>query len=922
MADPVEVKFGAETGDLDKGTDKAVQDMEKFGQSIIDVHAKLDQLAQSTTSDMAKVGQAIASPQRAMDQTSAKAMGMADVLKTAAAGLAAAFSVRAMIGWAQSTAAATEKLSNLSQQIGISVGDLSALEVVSKNAGLGADGFTTAIQAMDRNLASAKEGSEEQSAAFKALGIDVNTAKGNMDLMLQIAAKFSHMPDGPEKTALAMKLLGRSGAELIPIFNKGEDAIVTAMTEAEKSGAAMSETMVAVGLKVDDAFDSVDNSVTTLSNNMFEQLGPAIADIASGFSNWLNDMKGGGHEVTVFNDLVVALNVTLKALGVIGGAIGVIITDVVVAATIVAITAISLLRATVISLAKALTGDFSGALSTWTSETDNAVKAVESQIDHARKIQQDYGQFLKTLKDDKPTATGVSGAPGAQPDAKGQAVLDAIAAHQAEVAKKAADAELRQQQAAAQAKIREAQRVAREIAASQIEGIQNEQDALQDDFAKWMDLEEKKLEILKKTYGEDSRQFKQAIGEKEAAERAHQKELDQIRVSGAQADRAVAQIRVNSQRDAARAGLDIERERIANMAALGQIDANQAIAMTQAVNDKEYELDRQLEEKIYALKLAGLRDQLSVSGLSLQDKAKINAEIEQAEAEHQARMLALTTGHTGQVAQANNAAAQAAQQSWLSITQPVAGALGGMFQSLYNGTANFRDSLLQAMDQILIGFVNMGLQMAAQWAANELAKTAATAAGVAARTGAEEAGAATTTSISAATALAQIANYAWTAAAGAFAAMAGIPVIGPVLAVSASAAALGAVLAFAGSIFSAEGGWGKVPKGGAITKLHEDEMVLPSTYASPLRDMLAGWGPKSSPGSLGSSTATAAQEAARQRGGTVNEGDTILNYAPQSNVNNVTLDQLLRRDGNAMKRWLDNETRNGKLAPGRMKRNS
>ena len=63
--------------------------------------------------------------------------------------------------------------------------------------------------------------------AFRALGISLKDNGGNVktsgDLFLDIAQKFSKMEDGAAKTALAIRLFGRAGAELIPLLNQGRD---------------------------------------------------------------------------------------------------------------------------------------------------------------------------------------------------------------------------------------------------------------------------------------------------------------------------------------------------------------------------------------------------------------------------------------------------------------------------------------------------------------------------------------------------------------------------------------------------------------------------------------------------------------------------------------------------------------------------
>jgi hypothetical protein len=67
------------------------------------------------------------------------------------------------------------------------------------------------------------------SDAFRELQVSITNSDGTLrssgDVMLDIANKFKAMEDGPKKAALAMKLMGRGGAELIPMLNMGGDAI-------------------------------------------------------------------------------------------------------------------------------------------------------------------------------------------------------------------------------------------------------------------------------------------------------------------------------------------------------------------------------------------------------------------------------------------------------------------------------------------------------------------------------------------------------------------------------------------------------------------------------------------------------------------------------------------------------------------------
>ena len=189
-----------------------------------------------------------------------------------------------------------------------------------------------------------------------------------------------------------------------------------------------------------------------------------------------------------------------------------------------------------------------------------------------------------------------------------------------------------------------------------------------------------------------------------------------------------------------------------------------------------------------------------------------------------------------------SAAAQAIQTGLTTHLNPIGTSAAQMFAGLVTGTESWGEAFERVGVQLASRFVGWTAQMAEQWAVSELTQTAATSAGTAARSAAQVSADAVGMAASGAQAIGDIGNSAARAAAGAFAAVAPTPIVGPELAPAAAAAALAAALAFGGAVVSAAGGWDRVPYDGALASLHKDEMVLPSSIASPLRDQLAGGG--------------------------------------------------------------------------------
>src|SRR6266705_794130 len=93
-----------------------------------------------------------------------------------------------------------------------------------------------------------------QGEVYKELGINVLDAGGKVKdadtLMLEAADAFKGMEDGPAKAALAMKLFGKSGTDMLPILNQGSAGLRKMMEDGQAMGAVMSGPQVEAAHKL------------------------------------------------------------------------------------------------------------------------------------------------------------------------------------------------------------------------------------------------------------------------------------------------------------------------------------------------------------------------------------------------------------------------------------------------------------------------------------------------------------------------------------------------------------------------------------------------------------------------------------------------------------------------------------------------
>lgn len=134
-----------------------------------------------------------------------------------------------------------EGFAKQSQKIGIPVEQLSALSLAADISNISMEQLQGGLGKLSKAMVeAAAKPTSEAANAFRALGVQVTDSNGKLrpvlDVTTSIAGKFEGMKDGAGKTAVSMALLGKAGAELIPMLNMGSDGLKQMMDNAQKFG--------------------------------------------------------------------------------------------------------------------------------------------------------------------------------------------------------------------------------------------------------------------------------------------------------------------------------------------------------------------------------------------------------------------------------------------------------------------------------------------------------------------------------------------------------------------------------------------------------------------------------------------------------------------------------------------------------------
>ena len=183
----------------------------KFMADIMDLQAKMTQAQNSVAGAMGNI-------EKAVNQA-----------KTALGALGIGLSVGAIVAHVKGIIDAADAMNDLSQRTGIAVKDLAKYELATAQSGTTMEALAKGIKGVSINLL-------EHGDALKKAGLSATNAD---DAMMKLADLFKAMPDGMEKTALAVKMFGKSGMDLIPMLNSGSEGLKEAADKSAKYAATM-----------------------------------------------------------------------------------------------------------------------------------------------------------------------------------------------------------------------------------------------------------------------------------------------------------------------------------------------------------------------------------------------------------------------------------------------------------------------------------------------------------------------------------------------------------------------------------------------------------------------------------------------------------------------------------------------------------
>lgn len=246
-----------------------------------------------------------------------------------ALGAAALVGATALVALARKAANTADEMSKSAQRAGVTTEELSRLAWAGELSDVSLGSLTTSMGRLSMVMSQmASGGAKDTKAIFDKLGISVTDSEGRLrsvaEIIPELADRFAAMENGPTKTALAIQLLGRSGAEMIPLLNMASAGLKDAADESDRLGKTISttagqdaehfnDTLTRIGAVVDGLalkvgiglIPQLQEFANKLADPAFAANAQALAQGVVGFINLIVDaISAAGTKLSEFGKLL------------------------------------------------------------------------------------------------------------------------------------------------------------------------------------------------------------------------------------------------------------------------------------------------------------------------------------------------------------------------------------------------------------------------------------------------------------------------------------------------------------------------------------------------------------------------------------------------------------------------------------------
>jgi hypothetical protein len=180
-----------------------------------------------------------------------------------------------------------DDLAKMAARTGMSVEALSELRYAADLSATSLESIEGAMRKLQVNLTKADEDGQQAADAIGALGLSVEGLKAMSpdDQLMAIADAIAGIQDPAQRTAFAMRVMGKSATELLPLFSGGAKGIAEMRARARELGLTMSTQTAKQAEALNDALGEMWMVLKNVAVVVGGELAPVLKDAA----NWITN---------------------------------------------------------------------------------------------------------------------------------------------------------------------------------------------------------------------------------------------------------------------------------------------------------------------------------------------------------------------------------------------------------------------------------------------------------------------------------------------------------------------------------------------------------------------------------------------------------------------------------------------------------
>jgi hypothetical protein len=233
--------------------------------------------------------------------------------------------VAGLAAFVHQTIEAAGAVEDLADRLGMGTDEVQVWSAFAKKAGADNEALSTSVKGLANAMQGAANGSKEQKAAFKELGISTDGWKKQLpnltDTLALVGGKLGEIDNEGKRVALTQKLLSEGGLKLGPAFKGGTAAVQEQLTELKKLAVVYDEEFVKSAGEAGDELDMFYGQFRGLGSELILTFMPALRTTVQTLTPFIRGIREAFKNSSIFKGILAATGIT--ALASFGGISGV-----------------------------------------------------------------------------------------------------------------------------------------------------------------------------------------------------------------------------------------------------------------------------------------------------------------------------------------------------------------------------------------------------------------------------------------------------------------------------------------------------------------------------------------------------------------------------------------------------------------------